>query len=118
MTEAGHAAFGELLEEALRSDEGSIAETIAAVGFITELPRSRAVGLLRMRVEAFERRRARVVSVYEEDPDGDWQHHVEAVRLWAHTADAAIQWTQGLVERLEGGAYTMADEDDSSTRSS
>ena len=36
----------------------------------------------------------------------------EAVRLWEHTADAAIQWTQGLIERLEGGAYAMAGEED------
>lgn len=112
VTTAGHTAFRELLEDALRSDDGSIAETIAGVGFITELPRSRAVELLRMRMEAFERRRARVVGVYEQEPDADWQHHAEAVRLWAHTADAAIRWTQGLIERLEGGAYAMAGEGD------
>jgi DNA-binding PadR family transcriptional regulator len=110
VTDAGDTAFRDLLEGALRSDEGPIAETIAGIGFITELSRPRAVELLRMRVEALERRRARVVSVYEQEPDGDWQHHVEAVRLWAHTADAAIQWTQGLIERLEGGAYEMAGE--------
>lgn len=48
--------------------------------------------------------------MYEQDPDGDWQRHAEAVGLWAYTSDAALRWTQGLIERLEGGAHAMAGE--------
>jgi len=110
LTPAGERAFVELLEHALRSDEVGLSETIAGIGFITELTRERALELLRLRVEAFRRRRARVVDEYERQPDEEWGHHVEAVRLWAHTADSAVEWTQDLVRRLEAGAYTMRGE--------
>ncbi len=110
LTEVGEHAFVELLEAALRSDEAGMAETIAGIGFITELTRGRAIELLRLRVDAYRRRRARVVDEYDRTADEDWGHHVEAVRLWAHTADSAVEWTQDLVRRLEEGAYRMRGE--------
>ncbi len=30
------------------------------------------------------------------------------MNLWIHTADAEAAWTQGLIERIEGGAYVFA----------
>ncbi|MEN5075682.1 PadR family transcriptional regulator [Isoptericola cucumis] len=116
LTEDGERAFVELLEDALRSDEAGLAETIAGVGFITELTRERAIELLRLRVDAYRRRRARVVDEYDRTADEDWGHHVEAVRLWARTADSAVEWTQELVERLQDGAYTMRGETRGETR--
>lgn len=110
-TSAGRAEFVTLLERALSSDGRDIAETMAGIGFITTLTRGRAVELLRLRIETFRARRARVVREYENHPDEDWGHHVEAVRFWAHSADSAIAWTEGLIARLESGAYPMADDE-------
>lgn len=111
VTSTGRAEFVTLLERALSSDGRDLAETMAGIGFITTLTRSRAVELLRLRIEAFRARRARVVGEYENNPDEDWGHHVEAIRLWAHSADSAIAWTEGLIARLESGAYPMANDE-------
>lgn len=111
VTATGEQTFVHLLEAALSSEESDIAMTIAGIGFMTELPRSRVVDLLRARVEAYATWRARVVGEFERNTDQDWQHHAEAVGLWANTADSAIAWTEDLIRRLENGAYVMAGED-------
>lgn len=111
LTASGEREFRTLLEASLRSAEGGLAEAIAGIGFMTVLPRDRVLELLHERVAAYRVKRARVVDEYEQDPEGDWRHHVEAIRLWASTADSAIAWTQELIDRLESGAYTMAGED-------
>lgn len=109
VTVDGEKAFIALLERALSSHEGDVSETIAGIGLMTELPRRRVIELLERRVEQYRRWRAQVVDVYESS-HGDWMHHVEAIRLWAHTADSAVAWTQGLIQRLHDGEYAMADE--------
>ena len=109
LTEAGERAFFELLEQSLRSHEGDIADTIAGIGFMTELPRSRVIELLEERVESYREWREQVAGEYEATQE-DWLHHVEAIRLWAHTADSAIAWTRDLIARLQHGEYTMAGE--------
>lgn len=101
----------ELLETALSADGRELAETMAGIGFITSLTRARAVDLLQSRIEVSRDRRARVVVEYEQNPDEDWAHHLEAMRFWAHSADSAIQWTEGLIARLEAGEYTMSGEE-------
>lgn len=111
LTAAGEREFTALLEASLSSAEDSLTGAIAGIGFMTALPRDRVLILLRDRLQAHREKRARVVGEYERSPDADWQHHVEAIRLWASTADSAIAWTQELIGRLEGGAYTMAGED-------
>lgn len=110
VTAAGRDAFDQLLEEALSSDGTDPAETIAGIGFMTTLPRARVLELLHRRVAAFRRRRESVVGEYEQHPDEDWGHHIEAIRLWAHSADSAIAWTRELITRLEEGAHEMADD--------
>ena len=110
ITERGEAAFRSLLESALSSDRADLTMTIAGIGFMTELTRERALELLHARVQRYLDWRARVVGPYELEPDADWQHHVEAIRLWAHTADSALEWTRALIGRLESGEYRMAGE--------
>lgn len=110
VTPAGRETFDRLLAEALSSDGTDPAETIAGIGFMTTLPRARVIELLHHRVDALRRRRESVVGEYEQNPSEDWGHHVEAIRLWAHTADSAIAWTQDLITRLEEGAHEMADD--------
>ncbi|WP_150460447.1 PadR family transcriptional regulator [Nesterenkonia ebinurensis] len=109
LTKDGERAFFELLEQSLRSHEGDIADTITGIGFMTELPRPRVIELLEERVDAYRAWREQVVGEYEGTQE-DWLHHVEAIRLWAHTADSSITWTQGLIARLQRGDYTMANE--------
>lgn len=110
LTPQGEAAFNELLETALSSDKTDLSMTIAGIGFMTELTRERVLELLRTRVRSYLEWRARVVNPYEQEPDADWQHHVEAIRLWAHTADSSLEWTRALISRLEAGDYVMAGE--------
>ncbi|MFB7251470.1 PadR family transcriptional regulator [Microbacterium sp. NPDC056234] len=110
ITERGDAAFRDLLENALSSDRVDLTMTIAGIGFMTELTRERALELLHTRVRSYLEWRARVVGQYEREPDADWEHHVEAIRLWAHTADSALDWTRALIGRLESGEYRMAGE--------
>lgn len=109
-TSAGRKAFVALLENALSADGRDLAETMAGIGFMTKLTRARVIELLRLRIEAFRARRARVVDEHERHPDEDWAHHIEAIRFWAHSADSAIEWSEGLIARLEAGQYTMADD--------
>lgn len=109
-TAAGREAFVELLEQALSADGRDMAETMAGIGFLPVLTRARAVELLQLRIQAYRARRERVVSEYESHPEEDWAHHVEAIRFWARSADEAIAWAEGLIARLEAGAYAMADD--------
>lgn len=111
LTGQGRREFITLLEASLSSAEGGLADAIAGIGFMTVLPRDRVVELLRDRVQAYRHKRAQVVDEYEQSQEADWAHHVEAIRLWAMTADSAIAWTEALIDRLEKGAYTMAGED-------
>lgn len=110
VTPAGREAFDRLLVRALSSDGTEPAEIIAGIGFMTTLSRPRVVELLHHRVDALRRRRESVVGEYEQNPSEDWGHHVEAIRLWAHTADSAIAWTRELITRLDEGEHKMADD--------
>ncbi len=39
-------------------------------------------------------------------------HIGEIMNLWVHSADAGVRWARGLIERIEGEAYTVAGEGD------
>ena len=32
------------------------------------------------------------------------------MNIWVHSADSGAEWTRGLIERIEGGAYVFAGE--------
>ena len=34
------------------------------------------------------------------------------MHLWVHSADAGAEWTRGLIERIESGAYVFEGERD------
>lgn len=110
ITPDGEAAYFALVEDALRSETGDIAYTIAGVGCMSDLPRARVLELLRQRVDAYTHWRAEVVDSYEDSSDVEWLHHIEAIRLWAATADSAIAWTKDLIARVEKGEYSFADD--------
>ncbi|WP_275558891.1 PadR family transcriptional regulator [Streptomyces sp. 5-6(2022)] len=112
LTEAGEEEYFRLLREALLRHDQKIDELTAGVGFIVDLPRAEAIALLKRRVAALEEWRAEVTRHWT-PPDGtpeEWGHIGEIMKFWVHSADSGAEWTRGLIERLEGGAYVMAGE--------
>ncbi|WP_430479088.1 PadR family transcriptional regulator [Streptomyces sp. P11-1] len=111
VTEEGLAEYRTLLRDAIRSYDQNLDVLSAAIGFIVDLPREEAVALLKERVEGIKEWRDSVTEYYtpEEGPES-LGHIGEIMNLWVHSADAGAEWTRGLIERIEGGAYTFAGE--------
>ncbi|WP_433336891.1 PadR family transcriptional regulator [Spirillospora sp. CA-294931] len=108
ITEAGEREFLRLLRDALGTVDTRRPELLsAALGFLTELSRDEAIVLLDRRLEGLAGWRA---SVTPHLAEAEGHHLGELLGWWAYSADAAAEWTRGLIERLRGGAYTMAGE--------
>ncbi|NAZ84759.1 PadR family transcriptional regulator [Kineococcus indalonis] len=113
ITQRGAEEFFSLLREALVSHDQKVDVLSSGVGFIVHLPRQEAVALLKKRVERLQEWRKSVTDCCTvEDGPGPLDHIGEITHLWVHSADAGAQWTRGLIERIEGGAYTFEGEDD------
>ena len=111
ITERGTEEFLALLREALVSYDRKMDVVSSGIGFIVHLPREEAVALLKKRVEGLEEWRKSVTDYYTpEDGPGQLGHIGEIMHLWVHAADAGAEWTRGLIERIEGGAYTFEGE--------
>ncbi|MDT0446854.1 MULTISPECIES: PadR family transcriptional regulator [unclassified Streptomyces] len=111
LTEAGEETYLELLRGALRAHDERIDVLTSGVGFIVDLPRAEAVSLLKERVEALDAWRAEVLDHWTpQSTPAEWGHIGEIMRLWVHNAESSAEWTRGLIERLESGAYVMAGE--------
>ncbi|MEV7893265.1 PadR family transcriptional regulator [Streptomyces cyaneofuscatus] len=113
VTEEGLAEYRTLLRDAIRSYDQNLDVLSAAIGFVVDLPRDEAIDLLKERVEGMREWRDSVTEYYtpEEGPES-LGHIGEIMNLWVHSADAGAEWTRGLIERIEGGAYTFAGEGD------
>jgi DNA-binding PadR family transcriptional regulator len=113
ITGQGTEEYFRMLREALVTYDQRGDLKTAAVGFVVDLPRAEAVALLKERTLRIEQWRAAVLEHYvpEEGP-GQLGHIGEIMNMWVHTADSEAEWTRGLIERIEGGAYTFADEGD------
>nr|WP_174257524.1 PadR family transcriptional regulator [Phytoactinopolyspora alkaliphila] len=111
LTPDGETKYLELLREALRGHDQKIDVLTAGVGFIVDLRRDEAIGLLRERLATLEGWRKEVVEYWtpHASPE-EWGHIGEVMRLWLHNADSSAEWTRGLIKRLEDGAYVMAGE--------
>lgn len=111
ITKRGAEEFLSLLREALASHDQKMDVVSSGIGFIVHLPREEAVALLKKRVEGLEEWRKSVTDYYTpEDGPGALGHIGEIMHLWVHSADAGADWTRGLIERIEGGAYTFEGE--------
>ena len=111
ITERGTEEFLSLLREALVSYDQKMDVISSGIGFIVHLPREEAVALLKKRVEGLEEWRSSVTDYYTpQDGPGQFGHIGEIMHLWVHSADAGAEWTRGLIERIEGGAYTFEGE--------
>ncbi|WP_066370680.1 PadR family transcriptional regulator [Herbidospora mongoliensis] len=112
LTGDGERAYFALLRKALSSRDPRLDLLAAAVGLIDDLPRAEAIGLLRQRALAMDRWRE---SVTREIPPGadldDWGPVGAVLELWLHTADSRTAWTHRMINRLEQGAYRMADDE-------
>ncbi|MER6911090.1 PadR family transcriptional regulator [Streptomyces sp. NPDC000594] len=111
LTEAGGEEFLRLLREALTAHDQKLDVLSAGIGFIVHLPRAEAVALLRERVAAMREWRTAVTDYYtpEEGP-GSLGHIGEIMDFWVSSADFGVEWTLGLIRRIEGGAYVFAGE--------
>lgn len=112
LTGKGEEEYFTLLREALSSYDQKVDVLSAGVGFIVDLPRAEAIALLKRRVESLEAWRSEIARHWTPEVGQDWGHIGEIMGMWVHTAQSGAQWTRGLIERLEGGAYVMADEGD------
>ncbi|MCX4534331.1 PadR family transcriptional regulator [Streptomyces sp. NBC_01669] len=113
ITEKGTEEYLALLRAALTSYDQKMDVLSAGIGFIVDLERSEAVALLKERVAGLAAWRASVTEYYTpEDGPESLGHIGEIMNMWVHSADAGAEWTRGLIERIEGGAYTFAGEGD------
>ncbi|MGW0735331.1 PadR family transcriptional regulator [Streptomyces sp. NPDC002851] len=111
MTERGTEEYFALLRQALVSYDQKLDVISAGIGFIVDLPREEAVALLRQRIDGLASWRRSVTEYYtpEEGPES-LGHIGEIMNFWVHSADAGAEWTRGLIERIEAGAYVFAGE--------
>lgn len=113
LTERGLEEYFALLREALTTYDQRVDVLSAGIGFIVDLPRAEAAELLRQRVRALEEWRTAVTEYYTpEGGPGQLGHIGEIMHMRVHSADAGKEWTLGLIERIEGGAYVFAGEGD------
>ncbi|MFF7644446.1 helix-turn-helix transcriptional regulator [Streptomyces canus] len=111
ITDEGTEEYLRLVREALTSYDQKTDMKSAAIGFMVDLPRAEAVSLLKERIRRIEEWRSAVTEHYvPEDGTQQLGHIGEIMNLWIHTADAEAEWTQGLIARIEDGAYTFAGE--------
>ncbi|MGW6728943.1 PadR family transcriptional regulator [Nocardia sp. NPDC055029] len=113
INDKGTEEYFTLLRQALTSYDQKMDMLSAGIGFIVDLPRDEAVTLLRRRIAGLEQWRASVTEYYTpEQGPGQLGHIGEIMNMWVHSADSEAAWTHGLIDRIEGGAYTFAGEGD------
>jgi DNA-binding PadR family transcriptional regulator len=111
ITPAGDTEFETLLSKALSAPDITNHQRSAAVTLMTALPRERVISLLRHQLVRLEsdQRSAEMLTAQS----GSWgqpAHIAELYRLWERHATASLGWLRELIERLEAGEYTMADD--------
>ncbi len=102
LTERGEAAFQRLLRDAVRARQPRADHLGAALAMLPALTRADAVRLLRERLVALEEIRDKAQA--ELDSRVDAPHWFELFGLWRDTAAGGVEWTVGLIGRLEAGA--------------
>ena len=111
ITEQGTEEYLTLLRSSLTAYDQRPDILTAALGFMVDLSRAEVVDLLKERVRSMEEWRSSVTEYYTpaEGP-GQLGHIGEIMNYWVHSADTGVEWTRGLIARIEGGAYTFAGE--------
>ncbi|MCQ4213066.1 PadR family transcriptional regulator [Streptomyces longispororuber] len=113
ITEQGTEEYLALLRESLTAYDQRPDILTAALGFMVDLPREEAMGLLKERVRRIEEWRTSVTEYYTPEDGPEQLGHIgEIMNYWVYSADTGAKWTRGLIARIEGGAYTFAGEGD------
>ncbi|MFC7308343.1 PadR family transcriptional regulator [Streptomyces monticola] len=111
ITDKGTEEYLSLLRDALTSYDQKLDILSAGIGFIVDLPREEAVALLKKRIEGLEGWRKSVTDYYTPEDGPEQLGHIgEIMNFWVHSADAGAEWTRGLIERIEQGAYVFSGE--------
>jgi DNA-binding PadR family transcriptional regulator len=111
MTEQGHAEFLRQLRGALKQSDHRPDLMGAGLALLPALRRDEAIALLKERLRALEAERDSMKNAVDRVKGGDRPIHLrELPRLRLSMAASGADWTRALIERLEGGAYVMADE--------
>ena len=111
ITDKGTEEYLKLVRESLTAYDQKPDILSAALGCMVDLDREEALELLQERVRSIEAWRKAVTEYYtpEEGP-GQLGHISEIMNFWVHSADSGAEWTRGLIERIQGGAYVFAGE--------
>ncbi|NNJ05133.1 PadR family transcriptional regulator [Streptomyces sp. PKU-MA01144] len=113
VTERGTEEYFSLLRQSLTAYDQRPDVLTTGLGFMVDLDREEALGLLAERVRAIEAWRATVVKDYVPAEGPEQLGHIgEIMRFWLHSADTGAQWTRDLIERIRNGAYTFTGEGD------
>lgn len=111
ITDEGTEEYFALLRQSLTAYDQKPDILSAAIGFMVDLGRAETLELLQERVRSIEEWRKSVTQYYTpEDGPGQLGHIGEIMNFWVHSADSGAQWTRGLIERIQSGAYTFAGE--------
>ncbi|MEK6438590.1 PadR family transcriptional regulator [Pseudonocardia sp. T1-2H] len=108
LTERGEAEYMKLLRDALRRPQPRPDALGAALAMLPSLSRDEAIALLRERLGALETARDKARA--QVDALVDPPHVRELFGMWEHSAASSAEWTRGVIERIEGGAYPMTGE--------
>jgi DNA-binding PadR family transcriptional regulator len=113
ITERGEVEFFRLLRDALRQPDHHPEMLAAGVAMLPALARGDAIALLKERLATLEQERGEIVSALDQPGPPNLPGHIgELFCLWMSFAGSQVDWTRGLIERLENGAYVMAGEAD------
>lgn len=111
LTDAGQQVYFDLLRSALSSRDPRLDLLASAVGFMDDLSRAEALKLLERRARAMEQWQDAISAHLPPDVDlNSWGPVGEVIGLWLHTAQSRLDWTQGLISRLNAGLHPMAGE--------
>ncbi|WP_199441256.1 PadR family transcriptional regulator [Umezawaea beigongshangensis] len=110
-TPAGRTALAEMVCRAFGDTAADPTELGAAAVVMVQVPRERVLTALRHRLAALEAEvpamRQNVGTFAER---GLPEHVDELANLWAVHGEAQLSWTRTLVEHVESGRYSFADE--------
>ncbi|KAA0935791.1 PadR family transcriptional regulator [Streptomyces apricus] len=111
ITEEGTREFRTLLRASLTAYDQKPDVLSAALGFMVDLGREEALGLLEERVRVIEEWRSAVTEHYVPEDGPERLGHIgEIMNFWVHSADSGAEWTRGLIRRIKDGAYAFAGE--------
>lgn len=114
LTEKGEEEFQRLIREALVVPSARPDMLCAGIAMMSALPRATVLGYLRERLAILAKHRHNVDSVANQanwTGQGALPPHAEALLgFWIHLTRTGYDWVEGLIQKIESGAYVFCDE--------